>query len=162
MRTTHVLTAIVVAVLTGAAVVGCGGGDQAGGGSAGPAAHERTITVRMTDNVFEPARIEVSKGEKVTFRFVNDGTLVHEAYLGGEAEQEDHASEMATSSGEHAATSMGGDHAGMDMGERSMVTVKAGETGDLTHTFTGSDTVVIGCHQPGHWEAGMKATVTVG
>jgi uncharacterized cupredoxin-like copper-binding protein len=22
-------------------------------------------------------------------------------------------------------------------------------------------TVVIACHQPGHWESGMKATVTV-
>jgi uncharacterized cupredoxin-like copper-binding protein len=32
---------------------------------------------------------------------------------------------------------------------------------ELKHAFTESGTVLLGCHEPGHWEAGMKATITV-
>ena len=33
--------------------------------------------------------------------------------------------------------------------------------GSLTHTFSEVGTYIIGCHEPGHWESGMKATVEV-
>ena len=32
----------------------------------------------------------------------------------------------------------------------------------MTHTFEQGGTVYLACHEPGHWEAGMKSTIQVG
>ena len=52
------------------------------------------------------------------------------------------------------------DHGG-GTDDADAVTVEPGESGSITTTFDESGTVLIGCHEPGHWEAGMKATVSV-
>lgn len=41
------------------------------------------------------------------------------------------------------------------------IVVQLGETGETTRSFDEAGTVFIGCHQPGHYEAGMKATVRI-
>ena len=41
------------------------------------------------------------------------------------------------------------------------ITVEPGSSGEITHTFTESGTILIGCHEPGHWEAGMKSTIAI-
>jgi uncharacterized cupredoxin-like copper-binding protein len=51
-------------------------------------------------------------------------------------------------------------HGGMSHdGSGNAVTVEPGKTGELTYTFSDDAAVVIGCHEPGHWTSGMKATV---
>lgn len=110
------------------------------------------ITVQMTDNAYSPTSFDVKKGETVTFEFVNDGQMTHEAYIGDQQAQEDHATDM-----------MGGnDSHSMDMGGDEVVKVEPGTTETMTHTFDEDGPVMIGCHQPGHWESGMKAAVNVG
>jgi len=52
-----------------------------------------------------------------------------------------------------------GGQQGMQMS--NMVEVAPGETGELVHTCDKDGEVLIGCHQPGHYVAGMKATVSV-
>jgi uncharacterized cupredoxin-like copper-binding protein len=47
------------------------------------------------------------------------------------------------------------------MSDENLVTVEPGERATLTRTFDAPGSVVVGCHQPGHWESGTKATVTV-
>lgn len=47
-----------------------------------------------------------------------------------------------------------------DAGEDG-VTVEPGDTGELTYTFSEGDELLIGCHQEGHYEAGMKVMVNV-
>ncbi len=42
------------------------------------------------------------------------------------------------------------------------ITVDPDESGELTYTFDQLGTIEIGCHQPGHYDAGMRVTVTVG
>jgi uncharacterized cupredoxin-like copper-binding protein len=142
MPKTRAVAALVVAVLL--VVTGCSSaGDDASA--------VRTVQVTMTDNAFQPARFEVGAGETVTFEFVNEGRQVHEAFFGDESAQMDHSTEA-----------MGGDAGhSMDMDDESVVTVDPGRSGELTYTFDQPGTVLIGCHQPGHWESGMKATVTV-
>jgi uncharacterized cupredoxin-like copper-binding protein len=39
--------------------------------------------------------------------------------------------------------------------------VEAGESGEMTYTFRAGDELLIGCHEPDHYEAGMKVTVNV-
>ena len=116
-----------------------------------PSAGGETITVQMTDNQYSPTSFDVEQGETVTFEFVNEGQMTHEAYIGDEQAQEDHATEMMG----------GGDHS-MEMGGDDVLRVAPGDTETMTRTFDEAGTVVIGCHQPGHWESGMKATVNVG
>jgi uncharacterized cupredoxin-like copper-binding protein len=41
------------------------------------------------------------------------------------------------------------------------VSVPAGETRTTTYTFADSGTLTIGCHLPGHFGYGMRATVLV-
>lgn len=116
-----------------------------------PSAEGRTITVQMTDNQYSPTSFDVEQGDTVTFEFVNEGQMTHEAYIGDERAQEDHATEMMNGDGGHS----------MDMGGGDSVAVAPGDTEAMTYTFDDTGTVVIGCHQPGHWESGMKATVNV-
>jgi uncharacterized cupredoxin-like copper-binding protein len=137
---------LLVAVAAGAVITlaACSGD----GGDAATASER--ITVRMTDNAYSPASFDVARGETVTFEFVNDGRMTHEAFIGDQQAQEDHATEMKA----------GDDHS-MHMGGDEVVTVEPGASGSTTRTFDEGGTVVIGCHQPGHWESGMKATVDV-
>ena len=132
----------------------------------------------MTDNAYKPNKFAVTAGSTITFAFVNKGQMTHEAYIGTTKEQEAHEAEMsgATGSSMHmdggTATSMdmAGGSSGMGHGstagagshtEAGMVTVAPGSTGNLTYTFDRPGTYLVGCHQPGHWASGMRATVTV-
>ncbi|MEJ5254735.1 MAG: plastocyanin/azurin family copper-binding protein [Acidimicrobiales bacterium] len=133
---------------------------------------ERVIDVTMVDNAFRPDQLRVNEGETITFRFINAGTVTHEAVIGDESYQEAHHAEM-TSIGHGAATepgtiptaseaSSGDDHrGGGDHAHTAALTVAPGETVEITFSFDDRGTVLIGCHEPGHWEDGMKATITV-
>jgi uncharacterized cupredoxin-like copper-binding protein len=139
------------------------GGDS----SAGTEEDPRTVEVAMVDNAFEPTQVEVEAGETVRFVFRNEGAVVHDAVIGDEAAQADHEAEMraaeetATSGSEgemgdmgHGATSGEGD-------EEAAITVEPGREGEITHTFDTAGELLIGCHEPGHYEAGMKVAVDV-
>jgi uncharacterized cupredoxin-like copper-binding protein len=47
------------------------------------------------------------------------------------------------------------------MTKGNAVTVKPGETGSFTYTFTTPGSLIIGCHEKGHYAAGMKIVVNV-
>lgn len=111
---------------------------------------DRVIELVTNDVLrFEPDRFEVALGETVTFRVTNDGLAAHDFTLGDQAAQEEHAAMMAEMSGMHMAD------------EPNAIVLEVGETKELTWTFSVAGEVLIGCHQPGHYEAGMSATITV-
>lgn len=142
-------------------LAGCGG-DK--GATAQPrGGNSRTVDVTMTDNAFQPTTLRVADGETVTFRFRNTGAARHEGVIGDTATQERHHEEMtaSTTSGGHGDSTMGGMGHGGDEKADDAVTVEPGQTAELTHTFDRSGTILIGCHEPGHWEAGMKVTLTI-
>jgi len=110
---------------------------------------DRVVEIQTTDELtFEPADITVAPGETVTFRLTNNGALVHDFTLGDQATQDEHEAEMAE---------MGG----MAHDEPNVATIPAGETVELTWTFGEDGSVLVGCHQPGHYAAGMKGRITV-
>jgi uncharacterized cupredoxin-like copper-binding protein len=101
---------------------------------------------------FEPKGLTVAAGETVSFRITNAGLLPHDFTLGDQATQDEHEAMM---------TQMAA--GGMTMpDEPNAVTLAAGETKELTWRFTVPGTVLIGCHQPGHFAVGMVATIEVG
>ena len=118
-------------------------GTSATGGSV------RTVDVTMADIKFDPELLSVKKGEAIRLVFHNQGKLAHEAIIGDAAGQDAHEQEMAPSGGS------------MDMHGSGALMVAAGATGELTHTFNDTGAILIGCHEPGHYAAGMKIAVTV-
>ena len=138
--------ALVVPLLLSA----CGGDDA---GEEGASSDDvRTIDVEMVDLAYAPSEVEVEAGETVRFVFANNGEALHEAFVGDAAAQDDHAEEMGD----------GGEMGMEEMEEGVDVEVEPGETGELTYTFDDPGEVQIGCHQPGHYEAGMVMDVAVG
>ena len=111
---------------------------------------DRTIKLTATDAlVFDPATISVTVGETVTFEIENTGTVDHEFVLGSAEFQAQHEEDMAAG--------------GMEMGEEpNELEVPAGETASITWHFTAAGTTEFGCHEPGHFPAGMVGTITVG
>ena len=143
------LLVALLGVLLVSGLVACGGGDDAR--TTADEGDARTIEVDMVDTAFEPDQIEIEAGETVRFVFTNRGTIVHEALIGDHHTQTDHAAEMEADGGGH------GDGEPSD----DVIVVDPGETGDTTHTFDEAGTYEIGCHQPGHYDDGMKADVEV-
>ena len=127
----------------------------------------RTVEVDMVDNAFEPAEVEVAAGETVRFVFRNTGAVVHDAVIGDEAAQAEHELDMRAA--EHTATSGNGGemdemgHGTSDEGgdDEAAITVEPGERGEITHTFASAGDLLIGCHEPGHYDAGMKIGVSI-
>ena len=144
----------VLSVLALAALVaaGCANGD-----STTTSQPTTVVKVTMLDNRYEPNQVTVPKGRQVTFEFTNRGTANHEALVGDERAQMDHAQEMMSSTSTDSGD-MGGMH---QSGAGSAITVKPGKSESITTTFDQAGTFLIGCHVPLHYEQGMKATVTV-
>ena len=146
MRPTPIVLAALTLAILGAA---CGSDDDASGTdpSGGSA---RTIEIEMQDNEYVPDTVSVDAGEPVRFVFTNNGEATHDAFVGDEADQDDHEDEMNDDMNEH----------GMD-DESGAITVEPGETGELTYTFEADDDVLIGCHEPGHYASGMRLGIDV-
>ena len=118
--------------------------------SEAPTMDDRTgeVAVTMTDAMrFEPAELTVKVGVPIIFVVRNAGVIVHEFFVGSEAEQVDHATEMAAG--------------GMGHGHHDALSLAPGETGSLTMTFAAPGSLLVGCHEPGHYEAGMEGILTV-
>lgn len=130
-----------------------GDGSQAGAAAPGEPADaseaDRTIEVEARDIAFDPTTVEVAAGETVTFVVTNTGEALHEFTLGDAAAQEQHAEEMESG------------HAGEAHHGPNSITVEPGRTEELTWRFESAGELEYACHVPGHYEAGMRGTVTV-
>lgn len=114
---------------------------------------DRTVAIEASDEMaFDPDDVDVQAGEVITFEVTNAGKIPHDFTLGDEAAQEEHEREMAEAMGSE-----------MEMAhdEPNAMTVPPGETRTLTWRFSEPGTVLYGCHQPGHYEAGMVGAVVV-
>jgi uncharacterized cupredoxin-like copper-binding protein len=120
-----------------------GGGEETTG--------TRTVPVRMFDDMrYDPAEFDVFAGETIVFDVTNSGEVPHEFFLADLAGHEEHAAEMRE-----------GGHADDAHGTPDGLNLEAGETATLEYTFSEAGDLLVGCHQPGHYEAGMVAPITV-
>ncbi len=112
----------------------------------GASAGEEAVAVTINHSRFQPARLSVQAGQTVRFVIHNGDPIDHEFILGDRAVQDKHE--------------VGRDrhHHGMVPGE---VSVPAGETRVTTYEFEEAETLIIGCHLPGHFAYGMRGTVIV-
>lgn len=106
------------------------------------------IEVKLTDSLrMEPADMTVKAGQPVTFVVTNRGAIDHEFYLGDETMQAEQEEMMQSGQMAH------------DTPEG--ISLKPGETKELTYTFDTAGPMIAGCHVAGHYAAGMMATITV-
>lgn len=111
----------------------------------------RVIEISANDDfTFDSAIVTVETGEVVTFKVTNVGAISHDFTLGDEHFQEEHEAEMAE---------MSGDMAMHD--EPNAFVLEPGEAKEMTWPMTEGGEILFGCHQPGHYQAGMKGTVTI-
>ena len=114
---------------------------------------DRVIEIDANDTLtFDASEITVAAGETITFRITNTGNIAHDFTLGDQETQDKHEAEMAENM-ENGET--------MSHDDPNAVVLAAGETKELTWHFSEAGTVLIGCHQPGHYAAGMAGTVTI-
>lgn len=110
----------------------------------------RTVTVTLGDDMrFNPANWQATSGETVRIQLVNTGKVRHEFILGTEADLQAHAEEMKKPNADphhHASNA---------------ISLGAGESGELIWTFTDAGVLHIACFEPGHYDAGMRGTISV-
>ena len=96
----------------------------------------------------------VEAGTVIEFRMVNVGAVEHEAVFGDLAAQDEAEAQMAASSGDEDA------HGDDDHGTPTLV-LAPGESGTIVVMFDEPGDMIIGCHVPGHWDAGMRSDYQV-
>ena len=160
-RVTAAVAALAVVALPALLGAGCGGGTAASGGP-------DLIVVKMSAMRFEPSSITVHVNDTVTFRFVNTDTVTHEAVIGDADYQRRHAqmmdamapvTTMTTVAPEHGRARAAVSHPGMN--DPNAIEVPPGSTAEIKFTFGKVTQMLIGCHEPGHYDAGMKAIIDV-
>lgn len=124
--------------------------EQQAWGIAGDAkAVQRTITLRMTDDMrFTPDHITVKQGETLRLRVQNKGQVLHEVVLGTPAALEEHAQLMLK-------------FPTMEHDEPYMAHVAPGTTDELLWQFNRAGNFDFACLIAGHFQAGMRGTITV-
>ena len=150
---THRSAIVATATIAGLLLTACGNDGYDNTGTTPANDGTPTVEVIMTDMAFTPTAIQVSAGDTVRFRFRNQGQAIHEAVIGDATFQAEHTAEMAT---QHTGGSV--NHSAHESGP---LVVLPGETGEMSYTATVAGSLLIGCHQPGHWDAGMKVTIDV-
>ena len=109
----------------------------------------RSIEVEMDDNMrFTPSEIAVKAGETIKFVIINKGKIAHEMVIGSLDELKEHAAEMLAMPN-------------MQHSEPNMITLEAGQRGELNWQFAEATMVDFACLIPGHTEAGMVGKIHV-
>ena len=112
----------------------------------------RTIEVEASDSMrFKPATIRVKRNEVVRFVVTNIGKIAHEFSIGDVATQRAHAKMMMSMP---------------DMkheDDQTTITIEPGQSKTLIWKFDRwpAGPIEIGCHVPGHYEAGMRARIVL-
>ena len=114
------------------------------------AAPVRELRIEMDDTMrFSPSVLTVVAGEPVKLVVVNRGKLTHELVIGTAAELAHHQREMKSGSTAH------------HHSDAQEISVEPGQSREVVRVFDKSGKLGIACFEPGHYEAGMKGTLTV-
>lgn len=155
MKSLHIATLLSLALisLTDAIASGSHTGDHGHDtmiGKPGKAAQvSRTIKIDMNDNMrFTPANLQARQGETIRFLISNSGKLKHEFVLGTEQELGQHYELMKK-------------HPEMEHSDPNMISLAAGQSGEVLWQFSKAGQIDFACLQAGHYEAGMKGKVQV-
>ena len=134
-----------------------------------PSEVTRTITIKMYDNYYEPAEINVKKDETIKFIVLNFGELVHEFNIATKEMHLKHQPEMMTMVENQILLpdridktkmkNMAKKNPSMAHSHSNSVLLSPGERGELVWKFNNKVKLEAACNVPGHYEAGMISTI---
>ena len=128
----------------------CSADDEAGTPGTDSNDSVRTVTATLSDDMaIQLSESNFAVGDTVRFEVTNSGASPHEFYLGDAEAQEHHAEEMSDMDGEEMHD------------EEDGIAVEPGATETLEYALEQAGEILAGCHEPGHYEAGMVASMTV-
>ena len=113
-----------------------------------PRKPSRTIEVEMSEMAYEPARIEVKRGEQIRFVVRNVGKEDHEFLLASTEDNLKHAEAMKKNSR-------------MEHDDPNGVRLAPNKSSEIVWKFTKSGTFEYSCLIPNHREYGMTGRITV-
>ncbi len=150
------IAAVAVAFLLASSITFTSAHEGHGTFSAGvpgdPKKPARTIRVLMLDDGrdmrFEPASIQVRKGEQIRFMLDNGGTESHEFMLATVAENRKHGELMKK-------------FPDMEHDDPNAKRLAVSERGELVWKFTKAGEFEFACLIPGHYQAGMHGKIIV-
>ena len=129
----------------------------------------RTITVKMHDNYFEPAQINIKKNETIKFIVLNVGELVHEFNIATKEMHIKHQPEMmmmveheillANKIDKKKMMEMSKKNPAMAHSHSNSLLLSPGEKGELVWKFNNKTIIEAACNVPGHYEVGMIAKI---
>src|SRR5688572_15475396 len=148
-----IVAALVVAPLLASRVLADAGHTHFSAGVPGnPKKPARVIEVTMKEGEgtmsYEPARIEVKRGEQIRFVLKNAGELAHEFVLASTADNLKHAALMQK-------------YPDMEHDDPNGKTLQPQGNAEILWRFTKRGEFEYGCLIPGHREAGMTGKVIV-
>lgn len=112
----------------------------------------RTVEIRITDAegkmAFQPASLEIARGEQVKFVLSNAGAVDHEFLIDTVTNNAAHKEAMAADPE-------------MQHAEPNGRRLKPGEKAELVWRFTKPGSFEMACLIPGHYESGMKGLIVV-
>lgn len=112
-------------------------------------APSQEIEISMGDTMrFSPDNLDIKAGDVVRFVVKNEGELQHEFVLGTKDSLAEHAQMMLK-------------FPNMEHEEAYMAHVDPGKEMEIIWQFTKTGSFEFGCLLPGHYQAGMKGTITV-
>ena len=134
-----------------------------------PSEAKRTITIKMYDNYYEPAEINVKKDETIKFIVINAGELVHEFNIATKEMHIKHQPEMmmlveneillSDKVDKEKMKQMAKKNLSMGHHHSNSVLLSPGEKGELVWKFSNKAKIEAACNVPGHYEVGMIAKI---
>ena len=134
-----------------------------------PSEVTRTITIKMHDNYYEPAEINVKKNETIKFIVLNVGELVHEFNIATKEMHIKHQPEMmmlveneillSNKVDKEKMKQMAKNNPSMGHSHSNSLLLSPGEKGELVWKFSNKSKLEAACNVPGHYEAGMIAKI---
>ena len=135
-----------------------------------PSEVTRTITIKMHDNYYEPAEINVKKDETIKFIVLNVGELVHEFNIATKEMHIKHQPEMmmlveneillSDKVDKEKMKQMAKKNQSMGHDHSNSVLLSPGEKGELVWKFSNKAKIEAACNVPGHYEVGMIAKIS--
>lgn len=123
-------------------------------GAAGEAAKAtRTVKFEMRESddgqmLFEPASLNVKKGETIRLTFINKGEVDHEFVMDTQEAVMEHKAVMEK-------------HPDMEHADPNSLRLQPGQKGEIVWTFANDGDFTFACLIPGHYESGMHGAISV-
>ena len=130
----------------------------------------RIITIKMYDNYFEPAEINVKKDETIKFIVINAGELVHEFNIATKEMHIKHQPKMmklvdneillSDKVDKEKMKQMVKKNPSLGHSHSNSVLLSPGEKSELVWKFSNKAKIEAACNVPGHYEVGMIAKIS--